>query len=512
MAKKMTTGTSNNNVNDVEKVETASKESNSDLAAADQTSNSDESSTENIEHMEPPDGGAQAWLVMFSSFLCNGIIFGTINSYGVLFVYLKDRFKDNEDAATKASLVGSITVGATFLLSALAGILTDRFGIRKTAFFGGLLATLGMLLSSFFVDRIEVLCFTYGILFGSGSALAYAPSLVILGHYFKRHLGLVNGIVTAGSSIFTIAMPHILEGLLSSIGLENTLRTLAGMTSVLMLATLSFTPLHRTPAKSATAKTNICSQLINVDNWKNKKYVVWALAIPSALFGYFVPYVHIVQYVKDLLPEQNGGTLVTCIAITSGVGRIIFGKVADMPNVNGIVLQQISFISIGVCTMLLTAAPFFSGFVYESLIIFALIMGLFDGCFISLLGPIAYDIVGPAGASQAIGFLLSLCAIPLTVGPPIAGWMYDHLGNYNTAFIVAGIPPILGAVLMTLIYHVDGNATSNETAIQNDPELLPNQNVENGGISNGGMTESVTKTTFVTEDESFVEKESLLKV
>ncbi len=67
------------------------------------------------------------------------------------------------------------------------------------------------------------------------------------------------------------------------------------MTSVLMLATLSFTPLHRTPAKSATAKTNICSQLINVDNWKNKKYVVWALAIPSALFGYFVPYVHIVS-------------------------------------------------------------------------------------------------------------------------------------------------------------------------------------------------------------------------
>jgi MCP family monocarboxylic acid transporter-like MFS transporter 10 len=67
-----------------------------------------------------------------------------------------------------------------------------------------------------------------------------------------------------------------------------------------------------------------------------------------------------VQYVKDLLPEQNGGTLVTCIAITSGIGRIVFGKVADMPNVNGIVLQQISFISIGICTMLLTAAPFFT--------------------------------------------------------------------------------------------------------------------------------------------------------
>jgi hypothetical protein len=66
-----------------------------------------------------------------------------------------------------------------------------------------------------------------------------------------------------------------------------------------------------------------------------------------------------VQYVKDLMPEHSGGTLVTCIAITSGIGRIIFGKVADHPNVNGIALQQLSFISIGICTMLLTAAPYF---------------------------------------------------------------------------------------------------------------------------------------------------------
>ena len=33
----------------------------------------------------------------------------------------------------------------------------------------------------------------------------------------------------------------------------------------------------------------------------------------------------------------------------------------------------------------------------------------------------AFDICGPSGASQAIGFLLGLCSIPLTVGPPIAG-------------------------------------------------------------------------------------------
>jgi len=34
--------------------------------------------------------------------------------------------------------------------------------------------------------------------------------------------------------------------------------------------------------------------VFNGDIWKNKRYVIWAIAIPMALFGYFVPYVHIV--------------------------------------------------------------------------------------------------------------------------------------------------------------------------------------------------------------------------
>lgn len=72
------------------------------------------------------------------------------------------------------------------------------------------------------------------------------------------------------------------------------------------------------------------------------------------------------------------------------------------------------------------------------LLIISLGMGLFDGCFISLLGPIVFDICGRSGAAQAIGFLLGMCSIPLTVGPPIAGLLYDHTGNLilNNYFIV----------------------------------------------------------------------------
>ena len=51
--------------------------------------------------------------------------------------YLFHFLKDDLDVGTKASLVGSITIGTTFFLSPVSGILTDKFGLRKTAMAGG---------------------------------------------------------------------------------------------------------------------------------------------------------------------------------------------------------------------------------------------------------------------------------------------------------------------------------------------------------------------------------------
>ncbi len=93
---------------------------------------------------------------MMSSFLCNGIIFGTINSYGVIFVSLKTKYETlgESEAATKASLIGSLAVGATFALSVVSGVLSDRFGLRRVAVIGAIVAFLGMLISSFVVDHV----------------------------------------------------------------------------------------------------------------------------------------------------------------------------------------------------------------------------------------------------------------------------------------------------------------------------------------------------------------------
>ena len=109
--------------------------------------------------------------------------------------------------------------------SRLRGILSRReYVISKENFLKIAVYLNSFQISSHFhlyMPQVQILVFTYGILFGGGSSLVYTPSLVILGHYFKRHIGLVNGLVATGSSIFTIAMPHILKVLLKEVEVSH---------------------------------------------------------------------------------------------------------------------------------------------------------------------------------------------------------------------------------------------------------------------------------------------------
>ncbi|XP_037730783.1 monocarboxylate transporter 10 isoform X2 [Drosophila subpulchrella] len=445
-----------------------------------------------IHGKEPPDGGARAWLVMVSAFLCNGIIFGFINTYGVIHSLLTERLTKlgDPEASSKAALIGALAIGTTFLFSTMAGCLTDKIGLRLTTFAGGVLSAGGLLLSSFCTENIGALYFTYGIMFGLGAALAYTPTLAILGHYFKRYLGKVSGFVTAGSSVFTVILPPCLDKLLASYGLEGTLRIMSLVSAFIIVCSFVYKPLHPPPEppkkKPGRSRFNLFMRsIINVEIWKRKRFVIWALCVPLALFGYFVPYVHMMQFVKTTFPGEDVNLPVMCIGITSGIGRLIFGVIADMPGVNRMYLQQLSLVSIGLVTLLL---PLTNSYVV--LVSFTLVMGLFDGCFISLLGPIAYEICGPSGATQAIGFLLGLSSIPLTVGPPVAGMIFDSTNSYTLPLILAGLPPLLGSSLLFLIKCVkeEENGVSAPRAV-----VLANGDIEiagNGHFQSGGTKSS----------------------
>ena len=222
----------------------------------------------------------------------------------------------------------------------------------------------------------------------------------------------------------------------------------------LILCSLTFSPPDNKVGSNTSVNTDnndntetLVERFIYVKNWRNMRFVIWAVCLPVALFGYFVPFVHLVEYAENLPLDQEEDTnhskasiLISCIAITSGLGRLFFGKLSDLnffaKNGNRIYLQQLAFLFLGVCTMLLTTASQAGDHKYEVLLSICCVMGLFDGCFITLIGPIAFDLCGPSGASQAIGSLLALFSLPMTIGPPLAGIVHDKANNDDKTILV----------------------------------------------------------------------------
>lgn len=442
----------------------------------------------------PPDGGLRAYAVVVASFLTNGLLFGFINSCSVIYTVHENHFNKEPNATIRAALVGALPMGITFLLSPVSGILTGLLGLRMTAVLGGIIASTGMLLSSFVAYNLDVLFFTYGVMYGLGASFAYTPSLAILGHYFKKHLGLVNGIVSIGSSIFTVFMPIIMKHVIDNYGLEWLFRLLALFTFGIALCGLLFKPIPlviiKTPRENKSIKPLLFS-ILNIQIWKNKKYTFWALSMPVALFGYLVPYVHIQSLISDNFTNVIQSLPLQCIATASGLGRLIFGYLADKSGIDRILLQQISFYVIGILTIIL---PFVRTF--GVLVAISLGMGLFDGAFISLIGPIAFELCGRAHAASAIGCMLGLAAVPLSLGPPIAAYMYNAQGSYTLPFVLAGISPLIGATLMFSVRFY--RTTSNEETVNvNGVSVIPNEaHLERSSsetlLKNGVMTHQST--------------------
>ncbi|XP_048771031.2 monocarboxylate transporter 10-like isoform X2 [Ostrea edulis] len=428
------------------------------------------------EEFVPPDGG-WGWVVCIASLLTNGIVFSILNTFGIIYVYLvKEYATDNPTISFKTSWVGSVCTGVTFLMSISASICSDRIGIRPTAFFGAALGVIG-LISSAFVTRLELLYLTYGLFLGIGGGFIYSLSLVILGHYFKKHLGIVNGIVTFGSSLSTIILSIVLPIVLDSLGIKYVFLILGGLYCLLLLCSLTWKPLFHGDTNFPVSSTEInmedavscCSctkKYLNLKIFKTRGYLIWFFGFSTGLFGYFVPFIHLVKHTQDRFPDANAFILITCMQSTSGLGRIIFGEMADLECVNRIYMQQTAFVVMGVVT---ACIPFSASF--KGLIAISLILGICDGIVVCLLGPIVVDLVGLKNTSHGIGFILGGISLPITVGPPIAGdaypseatdpttdiskgLLYDRLHTYEIAFVAAGVAPVVGAIMMCLIPRV----------------------------------------------------------
>ena len=104
------------------------------------------------------------------------------------------------------------------------------------------------------------------------------------------------------------------------------------------------------------------------------------------------------------------------MSIGSTFGRIFFGKLCDHPRVNRLYVFQMAFLCIGIGDTLSILTKSYAG-----LVLYMAWFGVFDGCYIVLLGVVCADIVGVHNMASGMGIQLFFMAITSIAGPPLAG-------------------------------------------------------------------------------------------
>jgi hypothetical protein len=165
-----------------------------------------------------PEGGF-GWLVVLASFVVNFWAFAPNITFGVYQAYFLQDNTFPGALPTEISWVGSIGTAAMFIPGPFVAPLTHLLGLKAVVAIGIALASLGLILASFFT-QLWHLYLTQGFLFGAGGGLVFFSSISVTAQYFEKRRGLANGIAVAGSGIGGLAISPLTRYLIAQVGIR----------------------------------------------------------------------------------------------------------------------------------------------------------------------------------------------------------------------------------------------------------------------------------------------------
>ena len=361
--------------------------------------------------------------MVWACFVALGVIFGVAYSFAAFFESFSVAFSAKR---ADVSLVFGLSGLLYFVLGAVGGLLSDRYGPRRVTSAGMLFIVAALLLGSVSTSMLQ-LTLLYGMGLGIGIALVYTPAIGCVQPWFTRRRGMAAGIASAGIGAGTFGVPLIAAAAIGQWQWRGAMLALAAGAAVIGLtATLA---LRTAPAaarrRGAVAPGLSLREALRSPSFK-WLYAMCALGAPSM----FIPFAHLSAAAHDLgLGDARAVGLVGLIGIGSLCGRFAVGAVADRLGRPWTLVGVQA--SLGLSMGLWLAA---GG--YPALAVFAIWMGLSYGGIVSLMPALCMDLYGARAVSSIIGTLYTGAALGNVAGPWLAGRVFDARGSYTV--VIAG--------------------------------------------------------------------------
>ena len=377
-----------------------------------------------------------AWVVVAAAFTLMFIGFAAAYSFAAFFGALEAEFGASRG---DIALVFSVAAFVWFLSGAPAGVLADRYGVRRVAIVGVACIALALAIAAV-AGSLNVLYATYSIGLGLGVGLVYVPSIGAVQPWFSANRALASGIAVAGIGAGNVAGPLLAAWWIGIFGWRGAFLGLALF--ALALGGAAALAIRNKPRASAAAADGIAlrAALRTTPFW-----LIFASLFLSCI-GLFVPMVHLGPYAVDAgHTAAQGVALVSLIGLGSLLGRFTIGGPAD--RLGRIPALSAMYAGLGVMFVLWWAAS-----AYWVLALFAVVFGICYGAYVALLPTIVMDLYGARSVSGIIGCLYTGCGFGTLIGPWLAGAAYDALGTYQAPIAAGALLSFAAAVCVLPLY------------------------------------------------------------
>jgi OFA family oxalate/formate antiporter-like MFS transporter len=392
------------------------------------------------------------WVVVAAAFAITFVGFGSAYSFSA---FVESLQRDFGASRGSVSLVFSLAGFLYFALGVISGPLADRWGAKRLAILGMLLAGFGLILASQARTLVEVYS-AYGLGVGLGVGFAYVPAIGAVQRWFVKRRGFASGLAVSGIGVGTLAMPPLASLLIGSIGWRGAYLVLGALVAIIgagMSVFIANDPRDRgtgpdgdpldvdAPARAQTGAS--VKEAV-----RTRQFIGLYAACLICGFGVFVPFVHLVPYALDHHVNQASAVLLlAAIGVGSTIGRFILGDLADRTGRHAFLVAM--FVGMAASLAIWAIATSF-----WPLAFFALLYGLFYGGWVAILPAVVMDYYGGRNVSGIIGILYTSVAIGTLAGPSAAGFAFDVSHSYTLPIVASAAANVIAAIIGALTTKV----------------------------------------------------------
>jgi len=386
------------------------------------------------------------YIIASSAFFIQILGPGSYITYGIFFNSFLTEFGWSRAMISGASSLYFFMFG---LLGILTGRLVDKIGPRIVMTGCGIFYGSGYMLMSQ-IQSVWQLYLFYGLIVAIGFSAIDVVTLSTIARWFSRRRGTMTGTIKVGAGVGLLLGPLAINWLILSYGWRTSYLIMGSVVLVFLVAASQF--LKRDPSRigllpDGEKRTNIDKVSLEEAGLSLQKASqtkqFWMLCVMCLFFGFCLQTVmiHSAPYAIDIGASRS--TAAGILSIIGGVsiaGRFIMGGASDKIGNKRSYIVCFSCFAIAFVSILTIRELWV-------LYLFAVIYGFGHGGLWVLLSPVLAELFGIASLGTIFGLVYFVITIGGTIGPILAGYLFDITGSYQIVFSTCLIFSIIGVIL-----------------------------------------------------------------